>query len=52
MRFFESWGGFIWEHNSVWDYFKALLGRLIGAVIGIGILFLILLFFYWYGQTH
>ena len=52
MRFFENWGGFIWEYNSFGDYLKGLFGRLIGAIIGIGIIILILLFFYWYGQTH
>ena len=52
MRFFENWGGFIWEYNSFDDYFKALLGRLLGVVIAIGILFLIGCFLYWYGQTQ
>ena len=50
MRFFENWGGFIWEYNSFGDYLKALLGRLLGVVIAIGIFFLIILFFYWCGQ--
>ena len=40
MRFFENWGGFIWEYNSFGDYLKALVGRLLGVVIAIGILFM------------
>jgi len=52
MRFFENWGGFIWEYNSFGDYLKALLGRLLGAIIGIGIIFLIFLFFYWCGKAN
>ena len=52
MRFYQEWGGIIWEFNSVGEYFKAIVERLIGVVIGVGILFLISLFFYWYGQTH
>ena len=52
MRFFENWGGFIWEYNSIGDYLKALLGRLLGAIIAIGLLFLLGCFFYWYGQSQ
>lgn len=50
MRFFQQWGGFIWEFNSLGDYFKALIGRLIGLIIGIAILFLLGCLFYWYGE--
>lgn len=35
MRFFEYWGGFVWEYNSLGDYLKCLLGRLIGLILGI-----------------
>ncbi len=35
MRFFESWGGFIWEYDSIGDYLKCVIGRLIGLIIGI-----------------
>ena len=52
MRFYQEWGGFFWEFNSVGEFLKAVVERLIGTIIGIGILFLISLFFYWYGQTH
>lgn len=41
MRFFQEYNGFIWEFNGLGDYFKAVLGRLIGTIIGIGILVLI-----------
>ena len=50
MRFFEEWNGFIWEYNSLGEYFRALLGRLIGAIIGIVILFFLACFFYYYGS--
>ena len=52
MRFFKEFDGFLFEFNSWGEYFKFLLGRLIGAIIAVGILVLILFFFYWYGQTH
>lgn len=35
MRFFEEWGGLIWEYNSFGEYLKCLLGRLIGLILGI-----------------
>ena len=47
MRFFEQWGGFIWEYDSLWDYIKCLIGRTIGMIIGIVIM---LLFFYLIGK--
>ena len=50
MRFFEQWGGFIWEYDSIGDYLRCLLGRLIGAIIAIGILFLLGYLFYLYGK--
>jgi hypothetical protein len=52
MRFFKEFYGFLFEFNSWGEYFKFLLGRLIGAIIAVGILVLILYFFYWYGETH
>ena len=50
MRFFKEFNGFIFEFNSTGDFFKFLLGRLIGAIIGIGILALIVYLLWWYGQ--
>lgn len=41
MRFYQEYNGFIWEFNGIKDYFKAVLARLIGLVIGLGILALI-----------
>lgn len=38
MRFYQYWNGFIWEFNSLGEYLLAVLGRLIGAVIGFIIL--------------
>ena len=51
MRFYEEWNGFIWEYNSIWDYVKALIGRLIGGIIGIAILLLIMYFFYMHWRS-
>ena len=52
MRFFKEFNGFLFEFNPWGEYFKFLLGRLIGPIIAVGILVLILCIFYWYGQTH
>ena len=35
MKFFEYWGGFIWEYDSLWDFIKCLIGRTIGMIIGV-----------------
>lgn len=51
MRFFKEFNGFFFEFNSFGEYFQFLLGRLVGAVIGVGILALIAYFLYSYGQT-
>jgi hypothetical protein len=51
MRFFKEFHGFFIEFNSLGDYFKFLLGRLVGAILGIGVLFLIGYLLYLYGQT-
>jgi len=50
MKFFKEFHGFFFEFNSLGDYFKFLLGRLVGAIIGIGILALMVYFLWWYGQ--
>ena len=39
MRFYEYWNGFLWDYNSFSEYLLALLGRLIGAILGVIILF-------------
>lgn len=41
MRFYQYYNGFIFEFNSIGEFFKALLMRLIGTIIGICILVLI-----------
>lgn len=43
MRFFKEVWGFIFEFNSWGEYFGFLLGRVVGIIIFIGILFLIFL---------
>ena len=50
MRFYEYWNGFLWEYNSLSEYLLALLGRLIGAIVGVVILFFLCCFFYYYGE--
>lgn len=51
MRFIKEFHGFFFEFNSLGDYFKFLLGRLVGAIIGLGILALMAYFLYLYGQV-
>lgn len=43
MRFYQQYRGFIFEFNSVGEYFKALLWRLLGMIVGVIILVLIVL---------
>ena len=50
MRFFEEHNGFIWEYNGIGDYFKAILARVIGSIIGFAILGLIVFLLYLYGN--
>lgn len=50
MRFFKEYSGFLFEFNSLGEFFRFLLGRLIGTIVGIAILGLILFLLYWYGQ--
>ena len=50
MRFFKDFNGFIFEFNSVGEYLRFLLARLVGTIIGVGILALIVYFLWWYGQ--
>jgi hypothetical protein len=38
MRFYEEWQGFIWEYNSIGEYVKAVIGRLLGTIIVIGLI--------------
>lgn len=52
MRFFKEFNGFFFEFNSFGEYLRFLLGRLVGAIIGVAIIVGILYFFYWYGITH
>ena len=43
MKFYQQYRGFIFEFNSVGEYFKALLWRLLGMIVGVIILVLIVL---------
>jgi len=38
MRFFKEFHGFFFEFNSFGEYLEFLLGRFVGAIIGLGIL--------------
>ena len=35
MRFYEYWGGFIWEYNYFGEYIQCLIGRFVGTVLGL-----------------
>lgn len=46
MRFYQEWGGFIWEFNSFGQFLRVVVARILGAIVGIAILvglFLLLL---------
>lgn len=49
MRFFQEYNGFIFEFNSLAEFFKALLWRLFGTIVGIIIFIGILFFLYLLG---
>jgi len=51
MRFFKEFHGSFFEFNSLGEYLEFLLGRFVGAILGIGVLFLIGYLLYLYGQT-
>jgi hypothetical protein len=50
MRLYQEWKGIIWEFNSVGEFLLHIVCRIIGAIIGYGILFLIILWLAWYGS--
>lgn len=54
MRFYQEINGIIWEFDSFKDWIiswiKVFLGRLVGMILGFGILYLIILFLEWYGS--
>ena len=41
---------FIWEFNSVGEFLLHIVCRIIGGIIGFGILYLIILWLAWYGS--
>ena len=43
MRFYQEWKGIIWEFNSVGEFLLHIVCRIIGGIIGFGILYLIIL---------
>lgn len=40
MRFFSEQMGFIFEFNSLWDYVKFIIGRILGTIIFFGTIIL------------
>lgn len=50
MRFFQEYNGFIFEFNSIGDFFKALFWRFLGIVVGYAILGLALYGLYLLGS--
>ena len=48
-RFYQEYNGFIFEFNSVGEYFKAVLWRFLGKIVGVIILFFILFLLYLLG---
>lgn len=38
MRFYQEWGGFLWEFNSFKEFLITVLFRFIGFVLGVIIL--------------
>ena len=41
MRFYKEVWGIIWEFNSIGEYVSFMVGRLIGAAIFFGVLYLL-----------
>jgi hypothetical protein len=50
MRFFQEYNGFIFEFNSIGEYFKAVLWRILGRIVGLVLLGLFFLLLYWLGS--
>lgn len=41
MRFYQEYNGFIFEFNSVKEFFKAVLWRILGNIVGYAVIILI-----------
>ena len=41
MRFYKEVWGIIWEFNSIKEYFDFTLGRVVGVIIFIGLMYLL-----------
>lgn len=52
MRFFQEYNGFIFEFNSVGEYLKAVLLRIVGTIIGFAILGFMLFLLYLLGTSN
>lgn len=42
MRFFKEFEGFIFEFNSLGEYFQFLAGRILAVIIVVGVILLVL----------
>ena len=49
MRFYQEFNGFIFEFNSIGEFFKSFWYRLLGTIVGIIILVIIFGFLYLLG---
>ena len=38
MRFYEDWGGFIWEYNSFGEFIKCFIARTLSAIVTFGVI--------------
>jgi hypothetical protein len=50
MRFFQEYNGFIFEFNSIGEYLRAVLMRILGTIAGVAILALIFFLLYLFGK--
>ena len=54
MKFYQEINGIIWEFNSFKDWvvgwIQIILGRIVGFILGVGVLYLIILLLEWYGS--
>jgi hypothetical protein len=54
MKFYQEIDGIIWEFSSfkdwVYSWIQIILGKIVGLTIGLGIIYLIILWLEWYGS--
>ena len=50
-RFYQEYNGFIFEFNSIGEFFKAVLWRIFGKIVGVAIIVLIVYLLMNYGNS-